>query len=144
MMTRQETPTRQNPGMGTHDARPWNPKTNHTPAEAGVWFHLPPRPKRNLRMTEHDARPQKPGMNPTPAEVGVVIFKVSFEPSIKTCDATNQTHTPQTKPANPLDDDQPWYRVRTMRPWYKTVPHTHFGGIQIEARQTQPVTHAQW
>ncbi|KAF9503873.1 hypothetical protein BS47DRAFT_1369213 [Hydnum rufescens UP504] len=88
-------------------------------------------------------RPQKPGMNPTPTSAGVVIFKVSFEPSIKTCDATIQTCTPQTKPMNPLDDDQPWYRVRTTRPRYKTVPHTHFGGMANTTRDPHPTVKCQ-
>ncbi|KAF9502753.1 hypothetical protein BS47DRAFT_1370039 [Hydnum rufescens UP504] len=31
-----EPPAKRNPGMGTHDARPQGPQTNHTPASAGV------------------------------------------------------------------------------------------------------------
>ncbi|KAF9504516.1 hypothetical protein BS47DRAFT_1368726 [Hydnum rufescens UP504] len=88
--------------------------TNHTPVMAGVWFYT--------RNGDTRCKVQGPQMNHTPAEAD---FHLSLQPAL----------TPKSKTCNPTKDsceNRCPQTPKMMPSQYKTVPHTHFGGIQIE------------
>ncbi|KAF9512027.1 hypothetical protein BS47DRAFT_1363423 [Hydnum rufescens UP504] len=116
--------------------------TNHTPAIAGVVLykvlgsHLnhhqmkpPPfgndnAPANGESQINQDAqhKVQGPQMNHTPTSVD---FHLSLQPTL----------TPKSKTCDPTEDSHESGCLRTpkmMPSQYKTVPHTHFSGIQIE------------
>ncbi|KAF9503982.1 hypothetical protein BS47DRAFT_1369138 [Hydnum rufescens UP504] len=109
--------------------------TNHTPAIAGVWFYtrFSPEPPPNetpppLEMTMHPPM-ESPKCNPPnktqKRRCTTQDFHLSLPPAL----------TPKSKTHDPAEDSRENGRPQTpkMTPsWYKTVPHTHFSGIQIE------------
>ncbi|KAF9520079.1 hypothetical protein BS47DRAFT_1357800 [Hydnum rufescens UP504] len=143
-MTTRQTKTREDAKTGT----------NHTPAIAGVWFYtrFSPEPPPNetpppLEMTTHPPT-ESPKRDPpnetqkrgrttqgpgTPDEPHTRFSGFSPEPTTRT--------NPKSKTRDPAEDSRENGRPRTpkMTPSrYKTVPHTHFGGIQTPEMTTYP------
>ncbi|KAF9509130.1 hypothetical protein BS47DRAFT_1365467 [Hydnum rufescens UP504] len=105
-----ELPPNETPPPFGNDNAPANGESQTRPA------------KSKPRNGDARRKVQGPRTNHTPAEAD---FHLSLPPAL----------TPKSKTRDPAKDSRENGRLRTpkmMPSWYKTVPYTHFGGIQIE------------